>query len=286
MGDAAHAESLGHEVFLSPLEVQPKIESRETPENYRGYPGGEDLPKEMKVWLVQKTGKGFGGVVARSYGFLDSPDTEILAKGFNRGKEYGAVGIGRHGNLLQWGYSAAPSVMTESGRRLFVNCIVYITKFKGKRPLVRRESSERTNAVRLAAVITRISGDKKKFFERTFPVELWDEYGQDPDGLVEYYRENREHVYRDGVYRVDGELRSLGIDSNREVATLGKLVGLLDDSEKGATAKKVLGRYTDESFETAGQWREWLDENRDRIYFTDVGGYKFLVTPVGYFDTQ
>jgi hypothetical protein len=28
-----------------------------------------------------------------------------------------------------------------------------------------------------------------------------------------------------------------------------------------------------------GRWRSWLEANRRRLYFTDIGGYKFLVAP-------
>ena len=70
-------------------------------------------------------------------------DAEAIVLGFNSGKEYGAVGIGRHGNFLHWGYWAPPSQMTEAGKKLFLNCIHYIHKFDGKVPLIRRSSSHR-----------------------------------------------------------------------------------------------------------------------------------------------
>ncbi|GAG08064.1 unnamed protein product, partial [marine sediment metagenome] len=65
MGDAAHAESLDHEVFSKPFKVEPQFETIKTPGNYRKYPDGDKLPNQMKVWRVQNTGKRFGGVVAR-----------------------------------------------------------------------------------------------------------------------------------------------------------------------------------------------------------------------------
>ena len=201
MGDAAHAESLEHEVFQKPFKVEPEFEYRKTPANYHSRHLGEDkLPDKMKVWRVQNTGKTFGGVVARAYGFTDSPDTEILALGFNSGKEYGAVGIGRHGNFLQWGYSAPPPKMTDAGKKFFLNCICYISRFDGKAPLIRRSSSHRLNVLRLAAIINRISGNKKEFFTRIFPTELWEKYGSNPSGLVQYYRENLEFVYWNRVF--------------------------------------------------------------------------------------
>ncbi len=282
MGDAAHAESFRHEVFNKPFTIRPRTEDRPTPDNYRRFPDGDELPETMKVWLVQRTDKTYGGVVARAYGFADSPDAEILVKGFNQGKEYGAAAVSRHGNFLQWGYSASPSQMTRPGRRLFLNSIVYISRFNGKKPLIRVRADDRTNVLRLANVITRISGDKREFFERTFPAELWDQYGQDPAGLTALYRENREFVYHDKVFRIDSQLKSLGLKSNRTLDTLEALVAMLADTGKAAAARTLLTRYTAETFESAEQWQTWLVESRPRIYFTDTGGYKFLVAPEGY----
>lgn len=81
---------------------------------------------------------------------------------------------------------------------------------------------------------------------------------------------------------MDNELKSLGIASNRQVSSLQRLVVLLSDESHASTAGKLLKRYTDVSFETPEQWRQWLEASRDRIFFTDVGGYKFLVVPEGY----
>jgi hypothetical protein len=311
MGDAAHAESLDHEVYRTPFAIQPEFESWDTPDNYKFFHVGPGkLPDKMKVWLVQKLGKKGGGVVAYGEGFTDSPDAEILVLGFNSGKPYGSVGVGRHGNFLQWGYSAPPSQMTEPGRRLFLNCIYYIHRFDGKAPLVRDESSPRTAVLFSARSVNRGASDARQSFLRSFPETLYEKYHADPNGLVQYYRENLEWVYRnrpprlspgmtaknpqefvkllqgDRVFRVDEELKGLGIDSNRKVASLQRLIELLDDPQRAATAKKLLNLYTDQSFETPQQWRQWFDESKDRLYFTDVGGYKFIVVPKGYLATK
>jgi len=283
MGDAAHGESLDHEVYRAPFAVQPPFESWDTPDNYKSRSlGAEKLPDKMKVWLVQKTGMSFGSVVATVYGFTDSPDAEVLAPGFNTGKEYGAVGVGRHGNFLQWGYSAPPSQMTEAGQKFFLNCVHYIRRFDGKTPLVRHKSSPRVDTLRLGGIMNRIDGDRKEFFCGIFPSELYPKYGSDPDGLVKYYKENLEWVYREKVFKVDEELKALGIASNRKVESLRRLIELLDDAGQADTARRILVRYTDQRFDSSRQWRQWYEDNKDRIFFTDVGGYKFMAAPRGY----
>lgn len=282
MRNAAHAESLQHSVYHAPLRVEPEFEYRATPSNYiRRRLGAETLPEKMKVWRVQEPER--DNVVSRAYGFLDSPDTEVIAVGFNTGKEFGAIGIGRHGNFLQWGYGAVPAKMTEAGRRLFLNCIHYIDGFDGKPPIVQKRASHRLNALRLAPIINRISADEQeRFFLGTFPKELYEKYSTDPNGLTQYYRNNLEWIYRDRTYRVDEDLKSLGIPSNRKIECLEDLISLLADETKAKMARGALLRYTDRSFNSPEQWKNWFDENKDQIFFTDVGGYKFLVAPEGY----
>lgn len=286
MSDAAHVGPQQHIVFNKPFKVKPKIEEWKAPDSYkrRRLPNEPEIPKKIKVWRVQNSGKKHGSVVARKYGFTDSPDAEIIAAGYNRGKEYGAVGIGRHGNFLQWGYSQPPSKMTDAGKNLFLNCICYIKKFDGKLPLVKTKKSHRDNALRLASLINRIKD--KKFFSRTFSPKLQKKYKNDPDGLVRYYMDSYEFIYKDKTFLVDTELKDLEIDSNRKIESLQKLITLLGEKDKAEAAQKLLNRYTQQSFTDQNQWQKWFDSNKGRIYFSDVGGYKFFVIPKGYMDKQ
>ena len=65
--------------------------------------------------------------------------------------------------------------------------------------------------------------------------------------------------------------------SNRRIETLDRCVSMLEKSDRPELALRLLKRYTDESFDTPGQWRGWLDKNRSRMFFSDVGGYKFFL---------
>lgn len=284
MGDAAHVGSLEHVIFKEPFTVNPAVEMVDAPGNYaeRRLANEPRIPAQMPVWKVQDTDSNSGGVVCRKYGFDDSPDAEALVAGLNFGKEYGAVGIGRHGSILQWGYSAAPTKMTDAGRKLFLNCIVYISRFDGKGPLIRRQAGHRDETLRLGALITRIRD--RSFFENAFSAELMERFKGDPDSLVKYFVDGYELIYYDKTFTIDEELQALGVTSNRRLEILDALIAALSDKEKARTARRILERYTTERFKTPGEWQTWLAENRDRIYFSDVGGYKFRVMPEGFMD--
>jgi hypothetical protein len=100
--------------------------------------------------------------------------------------------------------------------------------------------------------------------------------------LAKLYQDKLELVYRDKQYCIDSDLPAMGLQSNRKVETLQRLINLLDDPRHGPNARNALKRYTREPLETPQEWRAWFEKSRDRIYFTDVGGYKFLVVPEGY----
>ena len=237
----------------------------------------------MKVWRVQNSPT--GSVVSDGLGFDDSPDAEVIALGFNRKQEYGAVGIGRHGNVLQWGYGDPPSQMTEAGRKLFLNCLHYIRRFDGRAPLVRVKAVHRLNSLRVAPVADQMRerAEKDPKLIPLVPLDVLKKYAGNPDGLVTYYRDHMEYIYPDkGQLVVDGELQALGLPSNRQPATLERLIAMLDDESHAATVRKLLARYTEEPLGTRPQWQQWFDRNKNRIYFTDVGGYKFEVVPEGY----
>lgn len=127
-------------MFEKPYKVEPVYEWWETPLNYRSYPGGKELPDELKVWRVQKTTEKPGettrpyGAVSRDWKSDKKLDAEALAVGYNNGKMSGAVAVGRQRNFLQWGFSAPPSNMTDAGRKFFLNCICYIARFEGRVP--------------------------------------------------------------------------------------------------------------------------------------------------------
>jgi hypothetical protein len=143
---SAHGLVPQHPIFHTPFAVDLSYDTVPTPEAYRnrGLRPGEPL----QVWHVQNQGyatKGVSpGVVSMGDGFADSPDAEVISGGVNH-KSPTAVALGRQGPFFLWGFSAGPKDMTESGRRLFLNSIVYTAKFDRAPVLVRvtRDSRDR-----------------------------------------------------------------------------------------------------------------------------------------------
>ena len=64
-----------------------------------------------------------------------------------------------------------------------------------------------------------------------------------------------------------------------KIERMDRCFGTLEKGERPELALRMLKRYTNETFTEAGPWRAWLDKHRARLFFTDVGGYKFLVKP-------
>ncbi len=267
-----------HEVFHKPLKVDLQFEDHAVPPHYRYYLGGDKLGRTMKVWKVQtkKFPEIDPGMVSDPYGFGDSPDAEAISAGLNS-KGPDSVALGRHGNFFLWGFSGSPSEMTPAARNCFINAVCYIKKFDGQKPLVKRTSSGREWALVYAGYMEKTAD--QDFVKTLFPEDVRQRFGKDFQKYVAYYQENLEYLIPvQNGFAVDEAVKGLGL-SNRKIELLEKCVALLERGDKADIALRILKRYTTENFARAKEWRAWLSANRHRIFFTDVGGFKFLVAP-------
>jgi hypothetical protein len=121
-----------------------------------------------------------------------------------------------------------------------------------------------------------------KWSREWFPKPLYKRFGLNADLYEAYYQENLEFVRPDVAdptnFDVDEEAKAVG-PSNRRVEFLDRCVTMLEKKDKPERALRLLQQYTNENFDNAAQWRKWLDQNRSRLFFSDVGGYKFFVGP-------
>lgn len=117
--------------------------------------------------------------------------------------------------------------------------------------------------------------------ERFLSPEKMAELGNDPDRVGAYLLKTKPYMYPEGWYSlaVDEDLMKLGV-ANSEIAVLDRAIALLASDTTRATGQALLERYTAESFASATEWKEWLTSNRDKLFFTEAGGYKWLVNSV------
>lgn len=332
----AHSFRADHAIFKGPFPVALTLEERPTPEDAFHYAYFHDgpTPKTLPMWRVQtkgyKTDKGFRiGMVARPWGFADSPDAEYISSGVCA-KTLDAVAIGRHGNFLGWGFAASPAYLTPEAQTVFANAVCYIAGFAGQGLLARKYHDRRATKdwiKELKYTCTRESYEARKELyvrhnarmaaekkvaeakkargetltqmeqvslnyqpppEQTFEqylagsrshAELYRQFGADTAAYHRYYDDNFPWFYSVAPFYkliVDEDVKSLGIP-NTDHRLLAKAIELWEQGREADKAKRILTRYTLLSYATPQEWRAWYDANKDRLFFTESGGFVFMV---------
>ncbi len=243
------------------------------------------------MWLVESNGAENDktlkiGVVADADGFYDSPETEVISGGVST-KGLDAVAIARHGNYMFWGFASSPENMTVEAQDVLTNAIIYTSTLKGERIIARKY---------YPSVMTRDYADeiydKLNDYEsmRVFPSSgkrlygIFEQFEGQPQKAQEFIVENRDYFYGgNGLslnYIIDEDAKSLKI-ANNDHRLLDKAISLWENEEDIAKAKRILDRYSLCTFETAAEWRAWYNSNKDKLFFTENGGWYFLVNDMG-----
>ena len=284
-------------------------------------------------------------MVARPWGFTDSPDCEYISSGVCA-KTIDAVAIGRHANFFHWGFSASPQYLTEQGKTVLANAIAYIAKFAGHKPIARKwnesiatksyvkelrylasregwksfsEITEKSNkqikhfADSIKQVIERggtVSEMEKMYaqfepqppmsyedFLQRYQDKLFDQFGTDEQRYFDYYDQNLDYFYGgQGSYEltIDEDCKQLGIAVG-DKRLLDKAISLWEEGSKAQAnvpagqltnphhqdkidmARRLLHRYTLLRFATPQEWRSWYRTYGDRLFWTESGGWLFMV---------
>ena len=323
-------------IFKGPYKVKLTWVDRPTPTGAKEYAEitHEKLPATLPMWKVQNKDynntKGYKiGMVTREWGYLDSPDTEIISGG-ESAKSYGAISIGRHANFLHWGFSASPTDMTEEAKPVFLNAVVYISKFAGHRIIARKLNEgistrtsvdERKYALskenyeayknliaqsnqamkQMADSLKKVeaAGGKLSDTEKLYiqmgdnpqPVpsyidyvkdragDLYEKFGTNSDEYVKYYTDNRPYFYgnfNNYDVKLDEDAKSLGI-ANNDKRILAKAISMWENDQDVEKAKRILYRYTLLRYDNAKQWRQWYNKYQSKLFFTESGGWLWLV---------
>ena len=112
----------------------------------------------------------------------------------------------------------------------------------------------------------------KQTLERV-PQPVRDKCGDDPENLIQYYRDNLEYLRSngEGAFVVDEEVRELGV-SNRSPELLETCVVMLEKGDRPELAQELLTRYTEQPLQGAAAWRKWVDANREKVMFNESVG--------------
>jgi hypothetical protein len=234
------------------------------------------------------------GLVSDGFRFAENADCERIAGGLNS-KNVNAVALGREANLFLWGFCAAPDAMSDEARKVFVNTVVYMRRFAGAQPIAPKATSGREWALNYCRF-----AKSKKDIARNYDAELADLWAEleakdqgefarriaaalpyldrDPIVVLEGTGDQTRKSER-WVFRIDRDAEAYGIP-NHDPRILERAVADLEAGREPARARRVLENYTDQKHgDDAGAWRAWLREHQRRLFFSDMGGYRFYVRP-------
>lgn len=112
--------------------------------------------------------------------------------------------------------------------------------------------------------------------QQRFP-DLYPLFEADEEGYLDYFKDNAPYFYPKGYgFQIDEDVRSLGIPNN-DIRLLDKAISLWESGERVGKARRLLTRYTLCRFTTPQEWRAWFEANKSRLFFTEAGGWVFLV---------
>jgi len=217
-------------------------------------------------------------------GFEDNPDVEVMCGGENH-KTPKAAGIWRQGNLLHFGFEQSPAEMNETGQRLLLNCIAYISRFTEDRPIAVTPSVFAGSVAFPRAYLDRHLGEKgdpsevAAFLSNEILHQLNPKIG---DGVKAWYREHRQwlHPGPDLKLEIDKDAKRLNAPIDKPEFFERAIAALRANKQE---AKALLARYgptENETFESADAWERWFKDNKPYVFFSDQGDYRWYIDPL------
>lgn len=107
-------------------------------------------------------------------------------------------------------------------------------------------------------------------------------FGTDEKAYAQFFKDNYDYFYSEGFYNIflDEDVKAWGIP-NYKHELLDKAISSLEQGKETERATRVLARYTMADFQTPAEWRNWYETYKDKMFFTEAGGWKFLINEEG-----
>jgi len=164
---------------------------------------------------------------------------------------------------------------------VFVNAILWMKEFDGAVPIVRKTNGARAREWALVTAGYRFDAKQgiPEWQTKQFDAALWKEAGN-LDRLEAILGEKLPMIRLDaGRWTIDADLVTLGIGSRDP-----KLLEQLEKAdrrrrERRARAPRAAPLRADVAKLSAAELRAWRAKNHARLFFSDVGGYRWIVGP-------
>ena len=109
--------------------------------------------------------------------------------------------------------------------------------------------------------------------------DLFAQFGDDEGKYRQYFDENAPYFYGgSGSYAlyIDADAKAWGIPVS-DKRLIDRAITCLENGQETDRARRILRRYTLCEFQTPAEWRAWFDKYQPKMFFTESGGWLFMV---------
>jgi hypothetical protein len=220
-------------------------------------------------------------------GFENNPDIEIFCGGENE-KTARAAACWRQGNLLHFGFQQSPAELNENGQRLLLNCIAYISRFTEDRPIAVTPSIFAGPVGYPRSYLDRRLGKAADVADSTWLLAgKWVNHleNQSPSEIREWYAGHRPYLHPGPDQKLDVDAEALALKAPIDQLEFFEVIlrALRTPDGKLESAKRLLARYGADGMPREGPadaLAAWLGENRDYLFFSDQGDYRWYIDPL------
>ena len=274
-----------HPIFEQPFKIERKMLTIPTPPDFRG----EIKTAEIEVLpLVNDHKRNWSpGWCSYSFEFSQNPEVEFFCGGVNH-KTPTAAALWRQGNLLHFGFEQSPAEMNETGQKLLLNAIAYISRFTQDRPIAVTPSVFAGPVARSRGSVVRALKNQEyplEWLKEDFAPSLWNSLApQGRDKMLEWARQNSPFLRPNENHKLqlDEDLQAIGTPFDQPEFFEKTLAGLRAGGKDAERASRLLRRYveTGPAGADAEQWNAWWNENRAYLFASDAGDYRWYIDPL------
>ena len=274
-----------HPIFEQPFKIERKLVRIPTPPDFRG----EIKADEIEILpLVEDHKRNWpAGWCSYSYDFAQNPDVEFFCSGVNH-KTPTAAALWRQGNLLHFGFEQSPAEMNETGQKLLLNAIAYISRFTQDRPIAVTPSVFAGPVARSRGSVVRALKNQEyqlPWLKEDFAPELWNRIASmSRDQMLEWAQKDSAFLRPDATQKLelDPDLQALGTPFDKPEFFEKAIAGLRAGGKDAERANRLLQRYVSGGPRETGadQWNAWWNENKTYLFASDAGDYRWYIDPL------